>query len=68
MIIKQQWVETYIKMDSSTKDTIANLTTLGGLGMTMADITSWVSLLVLCSALVLNIQRIYVFFQNKKQK
>jgi len=57
-----------LKMDSSTKDTIANLTTIGGLGMTMADITSWVSLLVLCSALVLNVQRIYTFCKNRKQK
>ena len=55
-------------MDASTKDSIASAATLTGLGMTMADITSWVSLLVLCSALVLNVQRIYVFFQNKKQK
>jgi hypothetical protein len=55
-------------MDASTKDSVSNILTLGGLGMTMADITSWVSLLVLCSALVLNVQRIYTFFKNKKQK
>ncbi len=53
-------------MDSSTKDTVANLTTLGGISLTMADITNIVSLCVLCTALILNIQRIYTWFKNKK--
>lgn len=52
-------------MDSSTKDTVANLTTIGGLGMTMTDITGVMTLCVLCTALILNIQRIYTFFKKK---
>ena len=52
-------------MDTTTKDTVANLTTLGGLGLTMADITSVVTLCVLCTALILNIQRIYTWFKQK---
>jgi hypothetical protein len=54
-------------MDSGTKDSISNLLTIGGLSLTMADITSWVSLFVLCSALVLNITRIVAFFREKKK-
>ena len=55
------------KMDTSTKDTVANLTTIGGLGMTMADITSIMTLCVLCTALILNIQRIYTWFKDQKK-
>lgn len=53
-------------MDSSTKDSLANLTTIGGIGLTMADIQSTISILVLLTALILNIQRIYTFFKQRK--
>jgi len=54
------------KMDSSTKDSIANLTTIGGIGLTMAQIQTTISILVLLTALILNIQRIYTFFKERK--
>ena len=54
-------------MDSSTKDTVANLATVSGLGMTMADITSVMTLCVLCTAFILNIQRIYHFFKDRQK-
>lgn len=57
----------YSNMDTSTKDTVANLTTIGGLGMTMADITSVMTLCVLTTALILNIQRIYTWFKDRKK-
>lgn len=53
-------------MDSTTKDSIANLTTIGGIGLTMAEIQSTISILVLLTALILNIQRIYTFFKERK--
>jgi len=53
-------------MDSSTKDSIANLTTIGGIGLTMAQIQSTISILVLLTALILNVQRIYTFFKERK--
>ena len=54
-------------MDSTTKDSIANLTTISGIGMTMAQIQTTISVLVLLTALVLNIQRIYTFFKERKK-
>jgi len=54
-------------MDSSTKDSIANLTTIGGIGMTMAQIQTTISVLVLVTALILNIQRIYTFWKERKK-
>ena len=54
-------------MDTSTKDSIANLTTIGGIGLTMADITSVMTLCVLTTALILNIQRIYTWFKDHKK-
>ena len=53
-------------MDSSTKDTIANLTTLGGISLSMADIQTTVSILVLITALFLNISRLYDWYKSSK--
>ena len=53
-------------MDSSTKDTVANLTTLGGISLSMADIQTTVSILVLITALLLNISRLYDWFKKSK--
>lgn len=53
-------------MDSSTKDSIANLTTVSGIGLTMAEVQTTISVLVLLTALVLNVQRIYTFFKERK--
>ena len=54
-------------MDSSTKDSLANITSIGGLTMTMADVQMTVSLLVLVTALILNLSRIYTFFKERKK-
>ena len=53
-------------MDTTTKDSIANLTTLGGIGMTMAQIQTTVSVLVLITALLLNISRLYDWYKKRK--
>jgi hypothetical protein len=53
-------------MDSSTKDTVANLTTLGGISLSMADIQTTVSILVLITALLLNISRLYDWYKKRK--
>lgn len=53
-------------MDTSTKDSIANLTTLGGIGMTMAQIQTTISVLVLITALLLNISRLYEWYKKRK--
>jgi hypothetical protein len=55
-------------MDSSTKDSLANLTSLGGLTMTMVDIQTTISVLVLITALLLNVSRLYTFFKERKDK
>lgn len=55
-------------MDSGSKDTLANLTTIGGLGMTMANVQMTVSLLVLVTALLLNISRLYDWYKKRKQQ
>lgn len=53
-------------MDTSTKDSIANLTTIGGIGLTMAQIQTSVSVLVLLTALVLNGMRIYDWVKARR--
>jgi len=53
-------------MDTTTKDSIANLTTLGGIGMTMAQIQTTISVLVLITALLLNISRLYDWYRKRK--
>ena len=54
------------KMDSGTKDSLANITTIGGLGMTMADVQITVSILVLVTALLLNISRLYDWWKKRQ--
>ena len=55
-----------LKMDSSTKDTVANLTTLGGISLTMVDIQTTISVLVLITALLLNLSRLYDWVRKDK--
>lgn len=52
-------------MDSSTKDSIANLTTIGGISMTMANIQVTISVLVLITALLLNLSRLYDWWKQR---
>ena len=54
-------------MDSSTKDSLANLTTVGGIGLTMAEVQSTISILVLITALILNIGRIYTWWDKRNK-
>jgi len=54
-------------MDTSTKDSLTNIFTLGGIGLTMAQIQTTISVLVLVTALILNIQRIYTFWKERKK-
>lgn len=53
-------------MDSSTKDSLANLTTVGGIGLTMVDIQTTISVLVLITALLLNVSRLYDWYKKGK--
>ena len=55
-------------MDSSTKDSIANLTTIGGISLSMAQIQTTISILVLLTALLLNISRLYDWYSKRKNK
>ena len=52
-------------MDSSTKDSIANLTTIGGISLTMAQIQTTISVLVLISALLLNLSRLWDWYKQR---
>lgn len=52
-------------MDSSTKDSLANLTTVGGIGLTMIEIQTTISLLVLFTALLLNVSRLYDWYKKR---
>jgi len=54
-----------LKMDTSTKDSIANLTTLGGISLSMAQIQTTISVLVLITALLLNISRLYDWWKQR---
>jgi len=53
-------------MDSSTKDSIANLSTVTSIGLTMADIQTYISILVLITALLLNVSRLYDWWKKRK--
>lgn len=53
-------------MDASTKDSITNVFTLGGIGLTMAHIQTTISVLVLITALVLNGMRIYDWIKERR--
>ena len=54
-------------MDSSTKDSLANITSIGGLTMTMANVQMTISLLVLITALILNVSRIYDWWVKRRK-
>ena len=54
-------------MDSSTKDSLANLTTVGGIGLTMAEIQTTISVLVLITALLLNISRLWDWWKKNRK-
>tara|TARA_R110001632_G_scaffold232838_1_gene374822 strand:+ start:1329 stop:1490 length:162 start_codon:yes stop_codon:yes gene_type:complete len=53
-------------MDSMTKDSIANIASTAGLGLSFMEIQSMVSILVLLTALILNIGRIYAWYKKTK--
>ena len=55
-------------MDSNTHllDTVANTTTIGGVLAFIMKFTPLITALVLTTALVLNLLRIYDWFKNKK--
>mgnify|MGYP005992988105 CR=1 FL=1 len=55
-------------MDSGTKDSIANIASMSALSMTFADIQMWISLAVLVTALLLNISRLYDWFNKRRKK
>lgn len=50
------------------KDTMANVFTLGGLTFSLAQIQTTLTILILVTALVLNIQRIVANFKKKKNE
>jgi hypothetical protein len=49
-----------------TKDTIANIASVGALTLTIADVQMIISLLVLTTALILNIGRLYAIYIKRK--
>ena len=51
-----------------TKDTIATITSIGGLTLTMVDAQMVISFLVLITALILNISRLYAMYCRRKNK
>ena len=53
-------------MDSMTKDSVANIASTAGIGLTFMDIQGYVSIIVLLTALVLNITRIYDWYKKRK--
>ena len=50
------------------KDSLANLTSFGALGMAMADIESVLTIILLVSAIALNILRFRQTVKNKKEE
>ena len=54
-------------MDSMTKDSIANIASTAGLGLSLMEIQSMVSILVLITALILNIGRIYAWYKKRSK-
>ncbi len=54
-------------MDSSTKDSVANLTSAAGMGLTFMEIQSMISILVLITALILNVGRIYEWYKKRNK-
>jgi|TARA_R110002153_G_scaffold16863_3_gene59145 hypothetical protein len=53
-------------MDSMTKDSIANIASTTGIGMTFMNFQTTISIIVLLTALVLNITRIYDWYKKSK--
>ena len=51
-----------------TKDTIATITSIGGLTLTMVDAQMVISFLVLITALILNVSRLYAMYCRRKDK
>jgi hypothetical protein len=54
-------------MDSMTKDSVANVASTAGIGLTFMDIQSTISILVLITALILNIGRIYAWWEKRNK-
>ena len=54
-------------MDSMTKDSVANVASAAGMGLTFMDVQSIVSILVLITALVLNVGRIYAWWKKSSK-
>tara|TARA_R110001632_G_scaffold1831_2_gene8083 strand:+ start:947 stop:1114 length:168 start_codon:yes stop_codon:yes gene_type:complete len=52
----------------TTKDTLANVASVGGLTLTMVDAQMIISFLVLCTALFLNVSRLYALWVKRKAK
>jgi len=50
----------------NTKDTLANIASVGGLTLTMVDAQMIISFLVLITALVLNVSRLYAMWVKRK--
>ncbi len=50
------------------KDTLANIFTLGGISFTIAQVQTVLTVLILITGLVLNIQRIVANYKKKKTK
>jgi len=51
-----------------TKDTIATITSIGGLTLTIVDAQMVISFLVLITALILNVSRLYAMYCRRKDK
>jgi hypothetical protein len=54
-----------MQQDTTIMDTVANTTTIGGVLAFIMKFTPLITALVLTTALVLNIMRIYDWFRNK---
>ena len=54
-------------MDSMTKDSLANVTSVAGMGLTFMEIQSMISILVLITALILNVGRIYAWWMKRSK-
>lgn len=52
----------------TTKDTIANITSGLGLTLTIVDAQMIISFLVLVTALILNVNRIYTIYKKRNDK
>lgn len=50
-----------------TKDSVANMASTAGIGLTFMDIQGYVSIIVLLTALVLNVTRIYDWWKKRSK-